>query len=235
MCSNLKCPHINQVIDEAEGSEVCTDCGLVLSNNLFVDDRCGIQKKIPIHINYIDKYHDIMQETCAKMHISSAYADKAYMLFKKQRTEKNKMLNDHDALAAYCIYVVLKNEDAHRSIRQISAYTDVSMKRLWLIEKVYGRLSEPINTRQIIGAYYHYFDLCYKDLKVLQTAVDLFSERDYTPNTLAASLIYVYCSLLKVKCPLNKAADVFNISTMSIHRCVKYLKCKNVNSILREL
>ena len=49
------------------------------------------------------------------------------------------------------------------------------------------------------------------------------SRNGFTPTTTIASLIYIYLNKIKInKCPLTKIAQLFQTSSMSVHRFMNH-------------
>ena len=186
-----------------------------------------------MHTTPQENYHEnFIWEACSKMNINDLYASEACILFNRFKSKKTGATRDLIALAAYSIYNTLKNNDAHKSIKFISNYTGVTVKRLWGVEKCFGSATQPISVNNILESNYHFFNLEYKDYLLLAAISHNFTQRSHSPNTMAATLVYMYCKYRKIKCTLCKAASIFQISPMSIHRCMRFLKSTDFYCIL---
>ena len=217
------CQHLNYVIDEHEGTHVCIDCGLVLLEAIMMSDK--ISNHNHLDITY-DKYYDFIMESCARMHIIDDYASKSFDYFDKYRYDKQ-FQHVLFALAAYSIYNVLKLEKVARSLKFVSSYTNVSLKQLWYVETRITSTPLPIDVSQLLNSKFYLFDLNFKHQKELLMISTNFKNRSFSPNTLASSMIYLYCKQKKIKLNLKKTADIFQISTMSMYRCNKFLKAQD--------
>ena len=61
-----------------------------------------------------------------------------------------------------------------------------------------------------------------------------FQKRSFSPFTLGASTLFMYCKEIKKPCKVSTVSDIFQVTTMSVYRCVKYLKKSEFNNILRQ-
>ena len=116
----------------------------------------------------------------------------------------------------------------------ISEWTGISLKKMWLFEKRFLKTPNPTNVSQTLLSKYMYFNLTGSDLAILTCIADHFKHKSYSPNNLAASLIYLYCKYYSIPHKLITVANTFQVTTTAIYRCSKYLKSNEFDCILRQ-
>ena len=232
MCTNVtkQCSHFNLVIDSREGSEVCLDCSLVVNSTLFIsNDEYKTTPKI-----ITSQYYEFIKDCCERMFLDNSIVEDAFHWFKEFSSQiKKEHISDKYTVAAYCIYHALKIQEIPRSLKMISYHTGASLKKLYTFEKK-CLVPKPTNVYQVLTTKYTHFGLNASDLSILLKTSEHFKYKSFSPNTLAASIIHMYLTHHSISQKLKDIANIFQVTTMSIYRCTKYLKMNNFNSILRD-
>ena len=243
------CTH-NAIIDHTTGTEVCTICGLVLSEHLYYDEVHSTsfkpQKEEEGHNYVIDDIDTIItytQKICDRLNLSDASIENAIFIFQKLRKKVNNLKYDwpkkaprkkifsNKNLVIYSIYKTLKEESFPRPLKEICTIANIQdLREIWKLEKYFTQLNQKIpeqtkvlTAEDLIYGYYTYLDLDYNDINIiLKMMQSLSSNNGFTPTTTAAGLMYVYISKIKKgKCSMSKIAQLYQISKMSIHRFMK--------------
>ena len=177
-------------------------------------------------------YYQFIRECCHKMFIIDAHAEKSYNCYKNLSSKICNKNMDKYAIAAYSIYHTMKSENSQRSLKTVSEFTGIPIKMLWNVERYLISKPNPTKTSDALISKYRHLELGPKDLLILLKISDHYKERSFSPNTLAGALLYLYCCSLSRKKKLSNVAFSFQVSTMSMYRCIKYLKANEFHSIL---
>ena len=243
------CTHC-PTLDNLTGTEVCTLCGLVLSENLYYDEihsadfKC--QREEP-SVNYliddIDTIISFTQKIADRLNLPDASIENAFLKFQKLRKQvddikydwpkkapKRKLFSNKN-LVIYSLYTTLKKDSFPRPLKEICTVADIyDLGEIWKLEKYFTQLdtripeeTKTLTAKDLIHCYYTYLDLDFQDINfILRMLESLPSDNSFTPTTTAASLMYIYISKIKKKkCSMSKVAQLYQISKMSIHRFMK--------------
>ncbi|CAM6054245.1 unnamed protein product [Sphagnum tenellum] len=125
-------PH-RDVIDEREGTRVCTLCGLVLDSTIFLDTTTPTSYPAePSHYESGNsKFAEYIRDVCSNNHIPRVVADDAIQQFRRQA---HPGMSKSESMAAYAIYDTLIRHKTPRALSEIQFCTDVSAKKLWKLE-----------------------------------------------------------------------------------------------------
>ena len=137
-------------------------------------------------------------------------------------------------IATYSIYNTLKQEGNPRPLKDVCGAAGISSTvDIWKLEKYFTRLNQKYFTRSsqnkiltakdLLYGYYSYLDLSFNDANSMIRMLEFLpTSHGFTPTTTAASIMYLYINKIKKsKCSLIKIAQLFQTSTMSIHRFMK--------------
>ena len=152
----------------------------------------------------------------------------------KRILKKMKSVSDSKKyiIAGYSIYHTLKMENVPLSMKTISIFTGLSWKKLMKFDNNISAPPQPVNVSTMLASKYRHFNLGNSDLELLTRVTDNYKNKSFSPPTLAASVIYLYCKVKSIPIKLNIVLNTFGVSIMSVHRCRKYL-ASDFNSILR--
>ena len=247
------CEHY-PILDQSTGTEVCSNCGLVLSENLSYDE---------IHFNIKDVTNTDNLKQVNNMVVDGAdnvplfirtVGDRLYLcndsienaiinfrkLFEKYDGMKfggkrRRRICTNLNIATYAIYFTLKKEGNPRPLKEICFATGVrSMHEVWKLEKYFAKSNQKHFTRSsqsrvltakdLLYSHYSFLELDFNDVNAIIRMIELLPSRNgFTPTTTIASLIYIYLNKIKNnKCPLTKIAQLFQTSSMSVHRFMNH-------------
>ena len=137
-------------------------------------------------------------------------------------------------MATYAIYTTLKQEGNPRPLKDVCMTAGIySTADVWKLEKYFTRFNQKHFTRSnktrnltakdLLYSYYTFLELDFNDANSMARMIEFLpSSIGFTPTTTAAAVMYHYTNKIKkIKCPLSKIAQLFQTSSMSIHRFMK--------------
>jgi transcription initiation factor TFIIIB Brf1 subunit/transcription initiation factor TFIIB len=203
------CMHLNEVIDDREGSIICIDCGLVLSDNLYHADN------YLFHLtSSVDKDLNEIKELLERLNLPEAFSSQIFDNYKKLVKERKRS----KYLLPYTIYQTLNEIGYPISIKDISAVSGVSENLIYDMQK--NEESIILNPDSLLEKYCKILDLDYKTYSVIKERLPKI-KTGHNPLTVIASTIYKYCKENKLKYSMKYIAHIVKISPISIRRYLK--------------
>ena len=202
------CNHLNEIIDENRGDIICTDCGLVLSDKLFINYKGNEENKnTSIDGNEINEYLE-------KLNLPTCFSSKILDNYKKTRNGKRKKKE----LLPYTIYKCLNDEGFPISMKEISAVSGFTDSKLYSMQEE-AIILKPC---QLLEKYCKILGLDYSTYRVIKTALPTSKLTGHNPLTIVGSVLYAYLKKHKPrKFPMKTIAKVVNTSCISIQRYLK--------------
>ena len=196
------CKHLNQIIDEHEGTYICTDCAFVISN-FFCEENFPIQDKnlifeqtetseILSRLNLPDSFKNFISET----NIDDSH-------------KSNTVLN------ATNIYLTTNINNSVVTLKEMSAITGINSKQ------IAKNKTNILDKYLLLEKYCTLLDLNYKTYTVIKERLKNLKLSGHNPLTVVASAIYIYSKENKLKLSMKKISDCFGISSISIQRYLK--------------
>lgn len=196
------CEHKNQVLDEHEGTYVCTNCAKVIDNYYTQTIKpCNNE------IMYIEKNTSNL--------ISSEFASRLnipVLNVKDKQTELKSVSN---------IYLEANKADFSVTLKEISAISGYSVKQIGKETKNTVNL---LNISSLLEKYCKLLDLDYKIYSVIKETIDTENISGHNPLTIVASHIYKFLKDNKQKISMKKICEIIGISSISIQRYLKTLQ-----------
>jgi transcription initiation factor TFIIIB Brf1 subunit/transcription initiation factor TFIIB len=194
--SHIKnCEHISQVIDEHEGSIICTDCGLVI-NQYFINDHM-------IDDNPLE--NNSCQEFLERMNIT--------------------MPLDNEIKKTACLDTIASdlyrniNKTSSISLKEILSVTGANEKKL--IKKNRGHTTI-LNKDILLEKYCAQLNIGFKNYTVIKETLNKVKLTGHSPLTIIASSIYAFSKKNNLKISMKKVATTTGISCISIQRFLKH-------------
>ena len=159
------CDHLNQIIDQHEGSIVCGDCALVL--DVYFSQQEHSSQKISVSLQHVDHLKSYLLDCCDRMHIPTLISENIYKKFIQFRTGRDFERISDMHLMTYSIYITLKNDGIGRNIEYVAQNTGISSKLLWKCESLDPYISMPINIENVLAPVYSMFNLSSEDCKII--------------------------------------------------------------------
>lgn len=201
-CKN--CEHINHVIDEHEGTNVCLDCGLVIDNQIFFDNIQNINDEHEI------KY-DSYKEFLTRLQLTDSHIEELRRIEKK---------NESLSSIACNIYLTV-NQTSSVTLKEVISATGASEKKI--VKQTRGHVT-CLDKIKLLDKYCQQLNLPFKNYTVIKEQLETVSVSGHNPLTIIASCIYIHCKTNKLKISMRKISEVIGISCISIQRFLKKTK-----------
>lgn len=196
MSCTKTCGHLNEIIDEHEGSIVCLDCGLVISNQIFISET---QKSIP-------EKNDHYKEFLSRLNMSDEFVSG----IKEQKKETISNIASN-------LYLNI-NKTSSISLKEISSVTGVCEKQL--NQKTKGCVTV-IDKEKMLDKYCRLLEINYKNYTVIKEMLNKIKISGHNPLTIVASCIYIFCKKHNFKISMKHISKTVGISCISIQRFLK--------------
>lgn len=198
--SDIKtCPHLNEIIDEHEGTIICHDCGLVIDDKYYLfDDK---SKEI--------EQNDICKEILARLNLSEEIAENICL-------ENTRNI----CSIASKLYLAI-NKTSSVTLKEIAGVTGICEKQL--NQKTKGNITV-LDKDKLLEKYCTYLLIPFKSYTVIKEMLNKLEISGHNPLTIIASCIYIYCKKNSIKLSMKKLAEVIGISCVSIQRFLKIYK-----------
>lgn len=207
------CEHINEVIDQREGTIICSDCGLVVSS-LFINS---------FNENVETETNEYVLEILSRLQIPEFFKTDILNNLKnievKHKTKENAI--------AFVIYKTLNDLDCGVSIKDISAVTGYTDSQIYNFQT--SNDSVILDPLIQLEKYCIMLGLPKKSYSVIKGTINS-NKTGHNPTTILATAIYKYCKTHDCGVSMKKIAETLNISCVSIQRYIKFEKKKENES-----
>jgi transcription initiation factor TFIIIB Brf1 subunit/transcription initiation factor TFIIB len=201
---------LNEVIDEREGTTICIDCGLVLSDQMF-------KETYSFNSNICDKNFEEIKEFLTRLNLPISFASEIFENFTKSLIYKK----TGKYLLPYAIYQTLNEIGYPISIKDIAAVSGVSENLIYDMQN--NEESIILNPNSLLEKYCKLFGFDYKTYSLIKEKMPQELNTGHNPLTVIASIIYKYCKENNLKYSMKEIASTVCISPISIQRYLK--KC----------
>lgn len=206
------CQHMNEIVDEREGTIICSDCGLVISNFYLSQPQ-------PQHINIpgFSSVQEEISELLERLNLPQCFSEDIY-----NNLQNSKKVNSRKkGLIPYFVYKTLSEIGFPVSIKDISAVSGISENNIYSMQESEKTLI--LNPYSLLEKYckklgindFKTYSLIKENLPTIDTG--------HNPLTIIASTIYKYCKENGLKYSMKQIASSIGISSVSIQRYIK--KC----------
>ncbi len=242
----VSCLHENTITDEHEGTVVCTQCGLVLENQIFAgtdfpqhqanttitideDMQQDQSKKMPSD----DKLWMLLTDWSWNGHIAPIYIEDAFSLYvdikhRKKSKQSEQHINsttNESSVLAICLYEVLKRGGISRSLREVSGITGHSVRTLTQKLKQHFPQSRPIPPAQMVSRFCKRLGLSSTHTMTIEQEVAKLSHTNsFNPATLIAAEIIIHEKYWALGLTNQQICNTIGISPVAVRR---YLKRRN--------
>ena len=196
--------HTNKVTDEREGQIVCVDCGLVLTDKIFLEYN---QFSNDEHNNLSNKVKDILEK------LNLPYC------FVSDIVRKYLSLQHKKFLLEYVVYLTLHESGFPISIKDISSVTGISHSRIYDLQE--NDQSICLRPQDLLEKYCTLLQLDYKTYSLIKKELIPEIQTGHNPLTVIAATIYTFSKKNKLKLSMKQIANVVKISSVSIQRYIK--------------
>lgn len=221
--SRAECTHC-ETIDVQEGERVCLLCGLVVEQ-LFRHERENERRD-----EYDSKSSEVyifLRDVCDKATIPNfvlSYTLSYFRALKVDFKKQDKKFSDK-VIVAYALYETLSRHEIPRLLEDIAYYTNIPSKTL---SKLLSYLNFPEtlnNPKEFVDRYCSLLGLKYYDAKIIKGIVQsMCDESNIRPNTMVATIIYLYCQECDVKVSMKSICEVCSVSSGNVYRTIRNFK-----------
>ena len=203
------CKHINIISDEHEGSIICIDCGLVISDNLYVENCFKFQAS-DVTCNDIEEIKELLES----LNFSTSFALDIYKNVQKG-LELKKVKR---YLIPFSVYQTLNEMGYPISIKDIVSVSGISENYIYDMQN--NEDSIILNHMLLLEKYCTLLGFDFKTYSVIKELLPNLNT-GHNPLTVIASTIYKYCKENKLKYSMKYIASIVGISSVSIQRFLK--------------
>jgi transcription initiation factor TFIIIB Brf1 subunit/transcription initiation factor TFIIB len=206
------CSHFNSVIDEREGTIICTECGLVLEEKLFkfYGHNLSLEEKGKDYCLKED-----IKEILAKLGLPDVFSKMIFQNFENESCEKKKKKN----YLHYVVYKTLNENNVPVSIKEISSISGVTDSNIYDMQE--NNKSVILQPSDLLEKYCSYLGFDYKTYSLIKKELPIQNISGHNPLTIIAATIYNYCKKNNIKISMKKIATTVKISCVSIQRYLK--------------
>lgn len=202
------CSHINTIEDAHEGTIVCTDCGLVLSDQTFIQND--------IQYNDFCSEKEEIKDMLERINIPRCYMSD--IIKNVNKVEKNKK-----KIIPYIIYKTLNENDCQISINDISNTSGLNTKNIYKMQE--ENKSIILEPHKLAEKYCTLLGLNHKMYSVIKGKLEKTDGSGHNPLTVLGAHIHTYCKENKLskskKFRIKQIANTLNISCVSIQRYLR--------------
>lgn len=208
---DCSCNHFNELIDETRGDIVCTDCGLVLSDKVFINYNKVEEEKIHNTGNE-GEINELLERLNLPLCFSSAILKTYEKVILEKKTKKE--------LLSYTIYKSLNDEGFPISLNEMSAVSGFTNKKLYSMQE--NNKAIILKPLQLLNKHCKTLGLQNDDIKCISVILPTSNLTGHNPLTVIGSTIYAYLKKHKPnQYSMKKIAKVVNTSCISIQRYLK--------------
>ena len=198
------CEHLNELIDEREGSIICSNCGLVLSP-LFVGNSNASQN---------EKENEYVLEVLSRLNLPKYFYTEILSKIGQLSVKDKKKEN----VLAYVIYKTLNDMGCGVTIKEINSVTGFSDVEIYNKQPPNESvIFDPLTSAE---KYCILMGLPHQSFAVIKGIISS-NNTGHNPTTVIGAAIHKYCKDNQIPLNLEKIADTLKISPISIRRYLK--------------
>ena len=219
-------PRPQRVYDSETATVVCTECALVLNDDVFftgsnaMTDAQQTQPKPEYFTDAVTYCANInLPITYASAIASSAETMTAYLhSVKKQRVART------DALAC-CLYNTCKKNSCFRTLEEIESATGCDRKKLWKLESLFGETTDPAHYGDLVEKYCYFLSITFEEMCAIRDmAVCNISHLQNKPQAIIGACIYLYMRHVKNEKCVRAIAEIVSCSPSAIFRLTHVIR-----------
>ena len=217
------CSHLRIVHDDHTATIVCLDCCQVID-----EQTPPLQYTSKPSTKSFDDCEELVFDVCDRIHIFERAATDAVDLIRKWKQQFVIKKSSHNALCCLSIHHILKAHNVPRSLKEIAYECGVTIKAVWKLEKQIHPKYGKNGLAGLLRSNLHKVGLNIIDEVEILKSLDLLKTKHFAPNTVIASVLYLYAKSKKMKLTMKTVSFHLQVSSMSVYRCVKYLKVRTL-------
>ena len=229
------CTHDMVTYDEHDGTVVCTDCALVLEENI-ADQRSNTAIQT-------DEVNDVFEEFINSEDMTGCYGiphAKNYLYDVCQNLELSPAIYNEATrravglwyneqlpypwkeLSAYALYETMINNYQPIDIHSICQQCHISPHVIWKLDQQIGVTEKFVSAKSYVQVHCYFLDMNQEDVKNLEEICLLLRGFDYYhPKTVCAALIYIYSKRIGKPLDYSTISKLCNVSASSIAKLCK--------------
>jgi len=209
-------PESKIIEDLHDGTFVCLVCSRVV-DQVYAQDVVSSFSNISVIDNMITNI-------CANSNFDDSIRAEAQAIFEQTKSKIRKHRFKECELCAYAIYKALTKMHTPISAREIIQISNVSLSKIWEIEKLCDENSMFNSGKEIrhyLERYSKYCNISFKDTrKMLSVSDKAYSICiNHSPQNVAVSILYLYTKAFSVQ----GLAKICNVSPSCVYRIVRLL------------
>jgi transcription initiation factor TFIIIB Brf1 subunit/transcription initiation factor TFIIB len=206
------CSHEYVIDDEREGCSVCTSCGLVLEEKLYLPNYNETYFESCFQTSVQNETKQEIKELLHRINLPNTFSNQVE---KKCLEKKNKTKS-----IPFLLYQTLNENGCPISIKEISAVSGQSNVEIYKHQQKNDVVI--LRPEEMLEKYCVMLKLDFKDYSVIKETIQRSLKTGHNNLTIIGANIYLHCKERK-KIPIKVIARTLNISCISIQR---YLKAK---------
>ena len=237
--SRDKCPHKSTIDDDRDGVSICTDCGKIVEQILYpyTNSNYAMDNYSTQHSNIY--YH--IEEACNIGNLPDClieYTEEWYKRLKYHLTtiadKQMQKIKDKD-LASYALADSLYIFETPRTLQEIESYTETSVEILCSIQKLMqnkSSIDSADDPTLYADRYCANLNLSFHHIKMIKGIIrNMFGLGHLCPNTIVATVIYLYQKEQKLGIKLKDICEACIVSPGNIHKIIRGLQPKYKENI----
>lgn len=205
-----------------EGTNVCLDCGLVLSDKIFYEasflenlNASNIQLKFDVENKISCATKNTIQNVLDKIHISTIYTDEIFQ-FLLSHCDDMKL-----PTIMFAIYKILNKNQVAITLKELSSISTIPPTVMTKVQKPNQNVK--LKYVDIIEKYASLLNLPYSIKVEMKDKVNKLPNTGHNPCSLIAAVIYSVCKEHSLGVSMKKIANLMQVSCISIQRYLKIL------------
>jgi transcription initiation factor TFIIIB Brf1 subunit/transcription initiation factor TFIIB len=211
-----ECKHENEIVDQHEGSIICTDCGLVkdqyFKNEQFNYDSYSISNPLSLVENILEQLHLPLQFT----EIITNNLDKSHYNTTLPTCFETKTRNYNIKKIMTMIYNTINDKNSNILLKEISNFSKLSSNQ------IKSKDISIVNIEDVLERYTKRFNIDFNDNTLIKEEVLKYVNTGFQPLTIIGGVIYDHFLKIKLRKSMKKIAQILGISSISIQRFLKY-------------
>lgn len=212
-----ECSHDNILLDEREGTRVCKDCALVISNDLH--GRSKSQLRV---IDTPDSDYFYIYNICENLCLSNAVFYMALDMKESLSRENIKNHFEKNEILVYCIYNSMCRLELPVLPAKLSLYSNVKIKSLWNMDKLLCSFT-PVKPSYFISIAKYELDFTNREGEFLRQICNQIFPKfdDKRPQTVCSAIVNLFCIETKKSIDIKIICKIFNVSNQAICKLSK--------------
>lgn len=233
------CDHRYTIEDNINGCEVCTNCGLVCTDQIYSHGYNDNQRVDVFNTSSVKKCgtekYDLLIQLAERLMLTSDVLSCAKTLLTKLNCDNLYKTKDNQyLLTCYCIYKACKKQNSPRSEQEILEKLNVSKKDFHRFEK--KTIGSNSNIDSLLPShlvprnpYVILYKISFREQRLISLTADhVFKRNCFSPNSVLAYVLYIYLKKEKIKLSMSQIANSCSVSTSCIKRLLQKVKSQNL-------